>query len=267
MWVKLDGGWASHPKVRAAGRDGRALWAAAASICGDKLTDGRVPAMAAKDAAYLAEVSQRKATAALVQCGLWHDGETIMECADCLEVYGDLATGEHVFHAWWEYQPTRDESLMPVHMMRFKQRKALHRDRSLCERIIARDKSRCRYCGAQVNWKDRRGPQGATYDHVDPHELSSDPNVGNTLLNVVVACRACNTAKGDRTPEEAHMTLLGPPGSRPSSNQVAAKSNLVGTSSETSTHARTLARGAGPGPNLVPARSANGANGNGNGHG
>lgn len=80
-------------------------------------------------------------------------------------------------------------------------RQALHRDKALRDEIRERDRGRCRYCHVEVAWNDRRGTTGGTYDHIDP---SGD----NSRTNVVVACRACNSRKGQRTPREAGMDLL-----------------------------------------------------------
>lgn len=71
----------------------------------------------------------------------------------------------------------------------------------LARRVKARDGSKCRYCGGRVDWSDRKGADGATYDHVDPRGDS-------TMANVVVACRKCNNLKGLRTPHQASMDLL-----------------------------------------------------------
>jgi 5-methylcytosine-specific restriction endonuclease McrA len=73
----------------------------------------------------------------------------------------------------------------------------------LCTFVKTRDRSLCRYCGVRVNWADKRGAAGATYDHVDP-------DGDNTRENLVVACRRCNGRKKDRTPEQAGMPLLRP---------------------------------------------------------
>ena len=80
-------------------------------------------------------------------------------------------------------------------------RQALLKDRDLREFVKYRDGDRCRYCGESVNWNDRRGPRGATYDHVDP-------NGGNSAENVVISCHHCNMTKGARTPGQAMMVLL-----------------------------------------------------------
>lgn len=65
----------------------------------------------------------------------------------------------------------------------------------LREQVKRRDRNLCRYCGIRVNWSARNSDDAATYDHVDPDE-------GNTLGNVVVACRRCNGRKNHRTPDQ-----------------------------------------------------------------
>lgn len=67
--------------------------------------------------------------------------------------------------------------------------------------VRERDLDRCRYCGVEVNWKDRRGSIGGTYDHINPRGLSD-------VDNIVVCCRKCNSTKGLRTPSQAKMILL-----------------------------------------------------------
>ncbi len=71
--------------------------------------------------------------------------------------------------------------------------------------IFRRDNYTCQYCG-------RQGGK-LTLDHVIPRHR------GGTFSweNLVTACAACNQRKGDRTPEEAGMPLLRPPGPPPQS--------------------------------------------------
>jgi 5-methylcytosine-specific restriction endonuclease McrA len=65
-------------------------------------------------------------------------------------------------------------------------------------RILARDRYRCQYCGKKGSAFD------LTMDHVLPRSRG-----GRTVAdNLVTACRTCNNRKGDRTPEEARMPLL-----------------------------------------------------------
>ena len=55
--------------------------------------------------------------------------------------------------------------------------------------VFARDEFACQYCGSGAE----------NLDHVFPRARGGS----HTWENVVAACRACNTKKGDRTPNEA----------------------------------------------------------------
>jgi 5-methylcytosine-specific restriction endonuclease McrA len=65
-------------------------------------------------------------------------------------------------------------------------------------RIFVRDRFRCQYCG------ERRAAAELTLDHITPRSREGR----STPENLVTACVACNTRKGNRTPEEARMPLL-----------------------------------------------------------
>lgn len=87
---------------------------------------------------------------------------------------------------------------------RWRRDKALKRNGELCRAIKERDRNMCRYCGLRVNWDDKNGDGGGTYDHVDP-------DGDNSMPNVVVACRHCNcTLKKERPLEHAGMALFRP---------------------------------------------------------
>lgn len=105
-----------------------------------------------------------------------------------------VGAGEH-----W-HQPPVEIWSDDVKRARWQRAKELLRDKSLCNAVKDRDRNLCRYCGIRVNWTDRRGRVGGTYDHVDP-------DGPNSLDNVVVACRGCNARKKDRTPDQAGMPL------------------------------------------------------------
>lgn len=64
--------------------------------------------------------------------------------------------------------------------------------------VFARDDSTCQYCGDKAE----------NLDHVIPRSRDGT----HTWENVVAACRACNTRKGNRTPHEAGMVLAAAPG-------------------------------------------------------
>lgn len=216
-WFKVDDGWADHPKVRDAGLPGRALWMAAGARCSRLSTDGLVTARTAGDAAYLAEVDLVTASGLLVVCGLWHDQRALRKCDRCLDAVSRLdcsrlAAGDHYFHDWLDYQPTRDEAKVPEHRWKAARLKRLSRNRDLLEAIDERDLFHCRYCGERVDFLDKVSDLGGTRDHVDPDARSGPRRDGNTLENVVTACRGCNRRKSQRTPEEAGMVLLAAPG-------------------------------------------------------
>ena len=67
--------------------------------------------------------------------------------------------------------------------------------------LFVRDQHMCMYCGE--TFSDSK----LTRDHVFPQSRNG-PNVWE---NCVAACRRCNHAKDDRTPEEAGMPLLALP--------------------------------------------------------
>lgn len=90
-WFKLDDNWLSHPKHRAAGLKGRALWIAGGTHCAQHLTDGRIDKTMLPMLAAQAEIgSGRTEAARLVDIGLWHD------MGDWWEM-----------HDWDRYQPSR----------------------------------------------------------------------------------------------------------------------------------------------------------------
>lgn len=110
--------------------------------------------------------------------------------------------GDAVELTVWE-QPPVEVWQDDVLRFRWTRNNRLGKLHELCTFVKTRDRSLCRYCGIRVNWADKRGPAGATYDHVDP-------DGDNTRENLVVACRRCNGRKKDRTPEQAGMPLLRP---------------------------------------------------------
>lgn len=208
MWFKVDDGWSEHRKVRKAGLHGRALWMTSGVMCAAANAEGLVEADMMDVYLFHAQCDGELAVPALVASGLWHDRRSLNRCESCKTAVAalpakKLGDGDFYFHDWLDYQFTRDEAKVPEHRRKKMRNKALNRDRKLIGQIIDRDGTLCRYCGIRVDFRDRRGPYGGTYDHVDP-------DGGNTLENVVVACRQCNSVKRDNTPDEAGMTLLEP---------------------------------------------------------
>lgn len=71
-----------------------------------------------------------------------------------------------------------------------RQRKRDNRDEALIAHVRHRDGDCCRWCGVSVEWNDRRGNRGATYDH-----LRRGDDLGPD--DMVVACRSCNGRRND----------------------------------------------------------------------
>ena len=67
--------------------------------------------------------------------------------------------------------------------------------------IYARDQNKCQYCGKVFCTRE------LTIDHVTPRVQGGD----NSWENLVCACLRCNTRKGGRTPDQAHMRLIRSP--------------------------------------------------------
>lgn len=64
--------------------------------------------------------------------------------------------------------------------------------------IYARDHNSCQYCG------ERFPTSELTLDHVKPRTQGGE----SSWQNLVCACVACNSRKGGRTPEQAHLRLI-----------------------------------------------------------
>lgn len=89
--MKLDDGFFRHPRMVAAGREGRALFLAGLCYCAANLTDGRIDKAAVRLVASDAEVRPSVASR-LVDVGAWDD------CGDVYEV-----------HDYLDYNPSRDK--------------------------------------------------------------------------------------------------------------------------------------------------------------
>lgn len=194
MWFKVDDKMHDHPKVQRIletyGDEGLAamgLWALAGSWCGDQMSDGFISGFVLRRW----HTDWQRIAAMLVDARLW-------ELADVDE------RTQHSFHDWTDYNDTKEKIL--ADRLAEKMRVALMRDTKLVTAIKKRDQDRCRYCGCQVRWGNQRGPSGATYDHVKPIIAGGK----NTVENVVIACRGCNSRKRHLTLKEAGMRLLAP---------------------------------------------------------
>lgn len=203
MWVKVDDALPNHPKILDAGMQlgptgvGRvlAIWLRGMCYCNHYLTDGFLPEEVIKTW-KLYDKKPLDVVFVMVQAG-------ILRQSDRRGMPG------YQFHDYEMYQPLAAD--IKEKRDWDARRKQLYSIPGLIDAIRARDGDRCRYCAVTVNWHDRRGPKGGTYDHVIPRGP-------NSLENVVVACSRCNTRKGGWTPEQAGMPLL-PPQHQPDPNE------------------------------------------------
>jgi hypothetical protein len=198
-WIRLDDQFPDHPKVVAAGPVAAWLYVCGIGYCNRLLTDGLIPRGQVRK---LADVENATELAdQLVKVGLWEEVED-----------------GYRIHDFLEYQPSAEQVKAERSMN--KTRKELYADPFLVKEVKRRDGDHCRYCYKYVRWTDRKSAQGGTFDHVIP-------DGGNSLDNLVVACRGCNSGKGQRTPEQANMVLRPPFGTGTSSDLVPTKTESI----------------------------------------
>ena len=65
-------------------------------------------------------------------------------------------------------------------------------------KLFARDRQVCAYCGGRFQFEEM------TREHIVPTSRGGL----DSWMNCISACRPCNGHKGNRLPEEAHMSLL-----------------------------------------------------------
>lgn len=203
-WFRLDDGHLLHPRVRAMGLLARVMWYGSGTWSAGQLTDGHVPAHMLHAIAALEDIPPEEVAncaARLVGVGAWHQqGDTCR----CLrrpkgEELPDDPSG-YVIHDFLDYN--RSRKVVMAERAKKQQERDLKKDRALTDAVRRRDGDVCRYCARAVIWSGRgsRGPDGGTFDHIDP-------TLGNSVANVVVCCTSCNSAKQRRTPDEAGMVL------------------------------------------------------------
>ncbi len=174
-WVRIHDGAMTHPKVIGLSDKAFRLWVWGLSYSQQHLTDGWLPKNSSPP--FL-----KRATTELETVGLW-----------------EVTDRGHQVHDYLDWNDSKSVVVEARQLARV--RMVLVRDPELRKALRDRDQDQCRYCGVDVNWADRKSRGGATYDHVTP-------GGGDTVENLVIACRGCNSKKGKRTPQEAGMTLL-----------------------------------------------------------
>ena len=126
--------------------------------------------------------------------------ERLFEVLVEVRLLDPVEDGGYAIHDWYEHIGGLIEQ-REAQKAYAKRHYALYNDLRLTRAVKERDGDTCQYCGKKVNWKDRKGRDGGTYDHIDP-------DGDNTLENLCVACRSCNSSKKDRLPWEAGMQFI-----------------------------------------------------------
>src|SRR5262245_11799506 len=184
-WIRLSDNYMEDEKIDALSNGAFRLWHEALAWCRRQLTDGLIPfPVMRRFPAYTK--GREKELATPVREGVAPLWELIP------------ATGYKV-HNYLKWNKSKEEEEADQELSRH--RMAFTRDPQLRQRLRERDGDMCRYCGKAVNWQDRKGASGATYDHIEPRGSMDESNL-------VIACRGCNSKKRNRTPEQAGMVLL-----------------------------------------------------------
>ena len=214
MWFVVDDQFTLKPKVEpllarlmtgdALGLAAIGLWTAAGSRCQAKLSDGVVTQ---EDLARLTLNLPAAVELAniLVDAGLWHPyGHTCEACTG--GNYRQLAPGQYQFHDWFamRYRPGHVEAINRAKKEELNSselRRAIWlRDCDDPTQPLKVATVPCAYCGQTLSNATRRGDRAPELDHVDPTKA-----IG--AANIVIACRACNAKKGNRTLQEQGMRL------------------------------------------------------------
>jgi 5-methylcytosine-specific restriction endonuclease McrA len=201
-WVRFDDQFPIHRRIESLSDPAFRLHVSAICWCARNLTDGRVSLEDLDSAVPKTMKRPEKFVTELVRRGAWIKHPWGWE-----------------IHDYLEYQFSKEKVLKE--RKRNARRTALHRDTEVINAVRLRDGDICRYCGQTVNWSDRRSPDGGTYDHIDP-------DGPNSLENLAVACRGCNSRKHNRTPEQAGMPLRPAAGGEVLNTNLARNKNFSG---------------------------------------
>lgn len=210
MWLRLSDTFADDPVLlnvcRTRADRTRVLgWITELMLfCAKHGTDGYIPEITFREVVGSPRWRQALTSPPGGGIALLHRQGDACDCLKDRPLWPDTAADLYVHH-YLLSNPTKDET----DVARAKQ--AELRDRELHAVVRERDHNRCRYCTVRVRWSDRRSSVGGVLDHVDP-------SLAAGAANLVVACRGCNSRKGNRTPAAAGMTLLPVPAGDPAAD-------------------------------------------------
>jgi hypothetical protein len=131
----------------------------------------------------------------------WVSAETAVGYYARNMVAYEFGNVERIYRGGWQRNGHRSQirvsNILAVHGPEFIAHDFAKAPSLTSEKLFARDRCLCAYCGVQYRERD------LSRDHVTPSARGGR----DTWMNLVTACRACNARKGSRTPEEAGMPL------------------------------------------------------------
>lgn len=170
-WFKVDDTSAFNAKVMAAGNEAWGAFCRVGAWCAQQLSDGRF---------------SRAIALTIAPMRVW-------EKLSAVGLVDRLENGEMQMHDYLDRNPSREQVMAEREFAR----RRVNRFRSgLNDEIFKRDQFTCQYCGS------KKGP--LAIDHIVPVVRGGKDDESN----LVTACRACNSKKKDRLPEECGMRLL-----------------------------------------------------------
>ena len=114
----------------------------------------------------------------------------------------EFGNAERIYRGGWQRSGQRSQirvsNILAVQGATFIAQRLAETPTLSSEKLFARDRRLCAYCGMHYRERD------LSRDHVTPAARGGR----DTWMNLVTACRACNTRKASRTPEEAKMPLV-----------------------------------------------------------
>ncbi len=119
------------------------------------------------------------------ECAGW-TGRSAEDFVEAL-VGSGFIDADMALHDWFEYAGRLLEHRAA--QKEYKSRRcSMFSDLRVLKSVRSRDGDNCRFCGRIVNWKDRRGAAGGTYEKLDP-------DGADTAGNIVVSCRGCSLSR------------------------------------------------------------------------
>lgn len=209
-WVRLSDKTALDEQLCEAGWDAQVLWymmlTDVAGVDEGAGNDGLITPFLLRTTSVRPSkpIPFKKTAPKLVAIGLWHDATTVQGCDACMVDGGERCTpGSYFIHDWRSYLLDAKGKTDDLHRWRDNRENDLKKRKQVKAAVRNRDRDLCRYCGVETRWDgDRRSDVAGTYDHVDPFCRDGDLGYGNTVKNLVVSCRLCNSHKKHRTPEQ-----------------------------------------------------------------